>query len=141
MNQQSHSRAGFGAPPPSKQVDPRLRALIDEAVREGRVRKVPAGVSGMPQLLWDESISKLRYIDTPRPFIASERVRTEAPPKMPPRRKPAPINTERERRRAMIVDMRASGLTRAEIAERLNITVRIVAREIGAAKAAEGSGE
>ena len=91
------------------------RRLIDEAVAEGRVQKIPTGVSGLAlQIMWDQQKGALRYVDED---AAKGRLVTYHKPRKNP---DVAERREKVRRRFLM------GMSSVEIAADLGIPANIV---------------
>lgn len=104
--------------PPVKEMPPNIRALIDAAVDSGKVQTIPTGVSGLPGYRWDDAVKSIVREGGPAPSRASAGLRA-----LRLRR-----STAAAERRAVVLSLRAEGLTRQQIADRMDITLETVIR-------------
>ncbi len=98
------------------------RALIEEAVRAGRVRKAPMGVSGLPRMIWNGH-QIVREEPITKQECDGKFQRARAVGRAQANQQQADARADRERTAHA---MRAKGATRAEIAVALGVAERTV---------------
>lgn len=97
-------------------------ALIEDAIRAGRVRKIPTGVSGLPRMVWNGH-QIVREEPITKQECDGKFQRARAVGRAQANQQQADARAEREKAAHA---MRAKGATRAEIAVALGVAERTV---------------
>ncbi len=102
----------FRAPQPRAQITDEERALIDAAVAAGRVRPVPIGASGRPQLVWSEM--QRRIVEVRDGHYRAHNKHNIA------------VADAAAKTSKAVIEMKDSGKSTAEIAAALNVSASCV---------------